>query len=147
MYRQSEKKLVKWQYLLHMSSMVNFSPLTAEIYWRVWDTQQISTGSRLCFDPLKAEICWRVWGTLRIPANFSGFRVLASLLQRRRSPEANQTLHDVWPSPALVYCIRTLGSCCPLTELCRLQNSLCVQVLHTVRHSSSGRQPNFVAWY
>jgi len=50
MYRQSEKKLVKWQYLLHMSSMVNFSPLTAEICWRVWDTQQISTGSRLCFD-------------------------------------------------------------------------------------------------
>jgi len=28
-------------------------------------------------------------------ANFNGFRVLASL-QRRRSPEANQTLHDVW---------------------------------------------------
>ena len=24
---------------------------------------------------------------------------LASLLQRRRSPEANQTLHDIWPSP------------------------------------------------
>jgi len=28
-----------------------------------------------------------------------GFRVFASLLQRRRSSEANQTLHDVWPSP------------------------------------------------
>ena len=30
------------------------------------------------FGPLAAEICWRVCGT---PANFNGFRVLASLLQ------------------------------------------------------------------
>ena len=44
-------------------------------------------------DPLAAEIAWRVWGT---PTIFNGFRVLASLLQRRRSTEANQTLHDVW---------------------------------------------------
>jgi len=29
------------------------------------------------FSPLVAEICWRVWGT---PGNFSGFRVLAALL-------------------------------------------------------------------
>ena len=45
--------------------------------------------------PLAAEIGLGVWGT---PANFNGFRVLASLLKRCRSPEANQTLHDVWPS-------------------------------------------------
>jgi len=45
-----------------------------------------------------AEICWQVWG---IPANFSGFSVLASLLQRRRSTEVNQTSHDVLPSPGL----------------------------------------------
>jgi len=44
------------------------------------------------FDPLAAEIDLRVWGT---PANFNGFRVLPSLLQRRRSPESIQTLHDV----------------------------------------------------
>jgi len=30
------------------------------------------------FGPLAAEIDWRVWGT---PANFNGFRILASLLQ------------------------------------------------------------------
>jgi len=44
---------------------------------------------------LTAEIGLPVWGT---PAHFNGFRVLASLLrnmQRRRSLEANQTLHDV----------------------------------------------------
>jgi len=53
MYRQSEKKLVKQQYLLHMSSyMVNFGPLTAEIGLTVWGT----------------------------PANFNWFRVLAALL-------------------------------------------------------------------
>jgi len=41
-----------------------------------------------------------VWGT---SANFNGFRVLASLLHRRRSTEVNQALHDVWPSSRLVH--------------------------------------------
>jgi len=49
---------------------------------------------------LTAEIGSRVWGT---PANFNGFRVFASLLQRRHSTEVNQTLHDVWPSSGTVY--------------------------------------------
>jgi len=79
------------------------------------------------FGPLTAEICWRVLGT---PANFNGFRVLTSLLHRRRSTEVSQTLHNVWPSPALVYCVH-FGGCCPLTEFCQLQNSLCVQVLRS----------------
>ena len=51
------------------------------------------------FGPLAAEIGSVVWGT---PANFNGFRVLASLLQRRSSTEANQTLHHVWSLPGLV---------------------------------------------
>jgi len=34
------------------------------------------------FGSLTAEISWRVWGTW---ANFNGFRVLTSLLHRRRS--------------------------------------------------------------
>jgi len=55
--------------------------------------------SEMCFGPLAAEIGSGVWGT---PANFNGFRVLPSSLQRRRLSEANQTLHDVWPSPGLV---------------------------------------------
>jgi len=45
------------------------------------------------------------YGELRL--NFNGFRVLVSLLQRRRSPEANQTLCDVWPSPGLLQYIYT----------------------------------------
>jgi len=44
------------------------------------------------FGSLTAEIGSGVWGT---PANFNRFRVLASLLQRRHSLEAKQTLHDV----------------------------------------------------
>jgi len=102
--------------------------------------------------PLAAETCWQVWGT---PANFNGFGVLASLLHRRRSTEVNKTLHDVSPSTGLLHCIYIFGGSCPVTEFCPVQNSLCVQVLHSpisaaLLHGtawSSGCQPNFVAWY
>ena len=57
------------------------------------------------FGLLAAKIVSLVWGT---PANFNGFRTLASLLQRRHSTEANQTLHNVWPLPGLVDYIYTL---------------------------------------
>jgi len=96
------------------------------------------------FGPLAAVICWQVWGTL---ASFNGFHILASLLQRRRSPEANKTLHNLWPSPGLLHYIYIFGGSCPLTEFCQLQNSVCVQVLRSpilaaLWHSSSGRQPS-----
>jgi len=58
------------------------------------------------FGPVTAEIGWRVWGT---PANFNGFRVLASLLHRRRSTDINQTLHDVWPFPGLLHYVYIWG--------------------------------------
>ena len=118
------KKLVKQQYLLHMPSQ----------YGEI--------------GPLTAETGWRFWGT---PANFNGVRVLASLLQRRRSTEVNQTLHDVWPSAVqLVYYIYIFGGSCPLSEFCQVQNSLlrpslafsCFSSI-TARHWNSGRQPNF----
>jgi len=102
------------------------------------------------FDPLEAEIGLPVWGT---PGNFNLYRVLASLLQRRRSTEVNQTLHDVWPSRVLVQYIYTLGGgSWPLTKFYHVQNSLCAEVLHyriasiTAKHSSSVRQPNFAAF-
>jgi len=62
------------------------------------------------FGPLAAEIISLVWGTT---ANFNGFRILISLLQPHRSPEANQTLHDVRPSPGLLHCIYIFGGSCP----------------------------------
>jgi len=101
------------------------------------------------FSLLAAEIVSLLWGT---PVNFNNFRVLASLLQRRRSTEANQTLHNVWPLPGLVDCAYIFGGCCSVTEFWQVQNSLCVlQVLRcpigsvTARQSSSGREPNFAA--
>ena len=69
-----ENKLGKQHYLLHKASH----------YGERW---------------LMSEIVWRVLGT---PANFNGFRVLVSLLHQHCSTEVNQTLHDVWRSPALV---------------------------------------------
>jgi len=73
------------------------------------------------------EFNWSV--VLGTPANFNGFRVLAALLQRRRSTEANQTLHDFWLSPGLVHYIFIFGGSCPVTEFCQVQNSLFVQLL------------------
>ena len=83
------------------------------------------------FGPLATEIGSRVWGT---PANFNGFSVLASLLQWRRSTDANWTLHGVWPSPGLVHYIVLYifwGSCL-LTEFRHMQYALCVQVLRSL---------------
>jgi len=96
-------KSVKQQYVLHMSSQ---------------------------YGELRLTNGWHLFGSLSTPANFNGFRVLPSLLQRRRSLKANQTLHDVWPSPGLVHYIYIFGGSCPLTEFCPVQNSLYVQVLH-----------------
>jgi len=60
------------------------------------------------FGPLTAEIGSGVWSTA---ANVNGFRVLASLLQRRRSPD--QTLHDVWSFPELLRYVYILGAFAP----------------------------------
>jgi len=76
---------------------------------------------------LTSEIRSGVWGT---PATFNGSPVSAALLHRHRTTEVNQTLHGVWPSPALVHYIYISGCSCPLTEFCQVQNSLCVQVLY-----------------
>jgi len=100
----TQKKAIKQQYLLHMPPQ----------YGKL--------------GPLADEIGSGVWGT---PANLNEFRVLPSLLQWRRSPEANHTLHDVWPSPGLVHYIYIFRGSCYLTEFCPVQNSLYVQVLRS----------------
>jgi len=100
------------------------------------------------FSPLVAEIGSGVWGT---PAIFNRFRVLPSLLHRHHSPEANQTLHNVWPSLRLVHYIihfrRLLhpDRIFPGAKF-TLWPSLAFSYI-TARHSSSGHEPNFVAWY
>ena len=102
------------------------------------------------FGPLTVEIGLPVWGT---PASFNRFRVLASLLQRRRSPEASQTLHDLWPSPGLVYMYTFLEAFAPDGILLRAKFTLrpspaCSYIGSvTARHSSSRSEPNVAAWY
>jgi len=68
------------------------------------------------FSPLASEVGPVLWGT---PSNFSRFRILAAFLQRCRLPEANQTLHDVWPSPGPLRYVYIFGGSCPVTEFCR----------------------------
>jgi len=53
--------------------------------------------NRANFSPLAAEICWRVWGT---PANFNGFRVLAALLHSTLVVGVSQTLRR-WTEGAI----------------------------------------------
>ena len=95
-----------------------------------------------------AEIGSLVWGT---PANFNGFCVLPSLLQRRRSPEANQTLHAVWLSPGLVHYIYIFGGFHGIFPGAKLTLRPTLAFLYigsiTARHSSSGREPSFAVWY
>jgi len=126
MYGQSEKLLNSNISFTCLHNMVNFSPLTAEIGWRVSGTS----------------------------ANFNGFRVLASLLLRRRSTEVNQTLHEVWLSPGLVRYVYMFGgeALAPNGILqgakFTLRPSLAFSYIGSVsaRHSNSGRQVNFAAW-
>jgi len=57
-----------------------------------------------------------IWfGSLRHPSKFQrvSLRILASLLQWRRSTEVNQTLHDVLPTPGLVQYVYIFGGSCP----------------------------------
>jgi len=66
------------------------------------NTSSTSPHNMVNVSPLTAEIGSGVGG---IPANINGFHVLASLLHRCCSTEVNQTLHNVWPSPAVVLCL------------------------------------------
>jgi len=92
----SWKKLVKQLYVLHIS------PQYGEVR------------------PINGWDHLVVWGTL---ANFNWFHVLPSLLQRRRSPEASQTLHNVWPSPGLLHYVYIFGALAPWQNcaLCKIR--------------------------
>jgi len=101
--------------------------------------------------PLRAGVSLPVWGT---PANFNRFRVLASLLQRRRSTKANQTLHNLWSSPWLVHYIYTFQGLLPPDGILpgadfTLRPSLAFSYIGSITawHLTSGHQPNFAAWY
>jgi len=69
------------------------------------------------------KICWWVLGT---PANFNGFRVLASTSLNGGQPNFVRYLAVSWLVHN-IYILRLL----PLTEFCQVQNSVCVQVLRS----------------
>ena len=71
------------------------------------------------YGELRSISGWRLLGSLGHPVNFNGFCILASLQQRRRSTEVVS-----WAGTLYIH-FRGLN---PLTDFCRTQNSLCVQV-------------------
>jgi len=100
------------------------------------------------FGLLTAEIGLGVCGT---PAKFNGCRVLASLLQRRRSPEANQTARCLAVSCAGTLYIHFRRLLPPDAIFPRaIFTKFCVRVLPSPMLAvlvHSGRQRNFAAWY
>ena len=130
MHRQSEKKLVKRQYLLYVSSqyVANFGPLTAEIGSGVWGTlEQISTGFasclRYCSDVAHrrpTELC-TMFG--RLMGWYTIYTFSGTLVPWRSFARCNITVR-----PRLAFACKLIGRV-------------------TARQSSSGRQPKFVAWY
>jgi len=105
--------------------MANFGPLTAEIGSGVWGTPANFNGFRAwlryCSDVAhqrSAKLC-TMFG--RLLSWYTIYTFSVALARDGILPDAKFTLR---PSPAFFY----IGSV-------------------TVRHSSSGRQPNFAAWY
>jgi len=81
----------------------------------------------------------------------TGFASLPSLLQRRRSPEDNPTLHDIWPSPVLLACYTIYRELLPPDRILpgakfTLRQSFAFSYMPTPSvtawQSGSGRQPN-----
>jgi len=104
------------------------------------------------FSPLTTEIGLPVWGN---PANFNRFCVLASLLQRRRSPRPTKLCMMFAVSWAGTLNIHFGGLLPPdgilphakFTLRPSLAFSYIGSVTGTARHSSSRRQLNLAAWY
>ena len=102
------------------------------------------------FGPLKAEIGWQFWGT---PGNFNGFRILTSLLHQHRSkggqPNFARRFFISWAGTQYLH----FGGLVPPNRILPgAKFTLCQScVLRigsiTAWHSSSGRRPNFTAWY
>ena len=94
-----------------------------------------------------------MFGSLEHLRKFQRVSRLPSLLQRRRSPDSNQTLHDVWPLLGWYIIYTFSGALAPDRILPPATFIFCPSLAFasignvTARHSSSGRQPNFEASY
>jgi len=126
-YIDSQKKLVKQQYLPHMSPQ---------------------------YGELRPTNGWDLLAGLVHHSKFQWVSHISFVSAAASLTAVNQTLHDVWPSPGLVHYMYILWGFCPVTEFCHVQNSLCVQLLGSpllaallARHSSSGHHGKFAALY
>jgi len=121
------KKLVKQQYLLHMSPQ----------HGKLWPTNS-----------------WDRFGSLGHPSKFQrvsrlAFDTAATSLTGGQ-PNFARSLAISWAGTLYIHFWAT----CPLTQFCHVQNSLCVQVLRSpilaaLLHGTpllQRAQPNFVAW-
>ena len=119
------KKLVKQQYLLHMSPQYDeLRPINGwERFASLWHTKQISTG----FGP---------W--------------LCYLLHRRHKTKVNQTLRDVWPSAGLLHYIYIFGVLAPKLNFTTCKIHLCSTIfaalLHGTRVVGAGHWPTFLVF-
>jgi len=122
----NRKKLVKQQYLLHMSAQyANLDPVAAEIGLGIWAPQQISTDFASCLRFAATSLtggqpnfawCLAVSWASTFYIHFQGFLPQGKLAQCK--------IHFTSKGLAFSY----IGSV-------------------SARHSMSGRQPNFAAWY
>jgi len=128
MYRQSEEKFDKQQYIpVRPHNMINFGPLTAEIDWRVWGTlSKFQRVSRLGF-------------------------VTAAMSLNGGQPNFARRLAVSW---ACTLHIHLGGGLLPPNGILpgakfTLRPSLAFSYIGSVtaRHSCSGREPSFAAWY
>jgi len=99
------------------------------------------------FGSLRAEIDWRVWGT---PKNFNGFRVLAYCtdVAQQRSTKLCMMFGRPLAGALYFWGILSPNGILPGAKF-TLRASLAFSNIGSVsaRHSSSGSEPNFAAWY
>jgi len=123
MYQQSEKKLVKRQYLLHLSSQyAELRPING------WDPlaslgrpRKFQRVSRVGFVTAPTSLNWRQ----------PNFAICLAL------PCAVYTLLGLLPPDGILPAVKFTAS----------KSSVLLYWRVTARHSSSGRQPKFAAWY
>jgi len=83
------------------------------------------------FGPLSAEIGFGVWGTQQISAGFAYWLVAAATSFTRGQPNFAQFGHLLGWYTICTFSGYIVGGFCPLTEFCPVQNSLYTQLLHS----------------
>ena len=107
--------------------MVNFGQLTAEIGWRVWGTH-----------PSKFQLVSRLGFVTAVTSLNAGQAKLCTMYGRLMGWYIIHTLWGLLPSNGIL-----LGA---KVTFCSSLASSYIGIV-TTRHSSSGCQPNFAAWY